>query len=104
MKHRFFFLENGRRYVLENGDWRSVDIQGPATQIHLISDALPDVWNPRTNKRYSSKSKYYADTRATGGEIVGNDPAGLRREYKSSLPQEKIGHALYRNWERLGGS
>jgi len=91
-------------YLYRNGEWIEAERAKPRNQTFLISDHLPDIVNPQNGKRYSSKSKYYADVRALGGEIVGNDPSGLRREYKSSLPKERAGHALYRNWEKLGGS
>lgn len=90
-------------YVCRDGDWVEIEKAKPRNQTLFISDHV-DVINPQTGKHFTSKSKYYADVRARGGEIMGNDPAGLQREYKSSQPKERAGHALYRNWERMGGS
>jgi len=73
-------------FVIRNGELveKSKAPPKPGTA-YIIGDNLPDTWNPLTNKRYSSKSRYYQDTRAAGGEIVGNDPAGLR-ERKFAKP------------------
>lgn len=90
-------------FLYRNGEWIEAEKAAPKHQSYLISDNLNDVWNPMTNKRYSSKSRYYAETKAHGGEIMGNDPAGLRKEHRSSRPAEAAGHALYRKWHELGG-
>ena len=91
-------------WVYRDGEVVEIEKAAPRQQTYLVSDCLPDVMHPSNGKRYSSKSKYYADTKAMGGEIVGNDSSALKREYKSSRPSEPAGNALYRNWERMGGS
>lgn len=39
----------------------------------VISDSLPDTFNPVDGKRYSSKAAYYRAVRAAGCEIMGNE-------------------------------
>lgn len=47
----------------------------------VISDHLDGIVNPMDGKRYDSKSRYYAEVKARGGEIMGNDaPLPVNRE------------------------
>lgn len=43
----------------------------------LISDSV-EVRNPANGQMYSSKSRYYADVKAMGCEIVGNDTSVIK--------------------------
>lgn len=89
-------------YLYRDGEWIEAEKAPPKYKTFLISDSLPDVWNPKTMKRYTSKSKYYRETREAGGEIVGNDRSIERREYKSTAGQN-LGESLRRAWHQLGG-
>lgn len=103
-KHRFYFLENGKRYLLDGGKWRLVSDTGPSKRVNLISDVLPDVRHPSTGKVYSSKSRYYADTRAMGKEIMGNDMGPIDKPRPSARSKmEHVGYTLARNYDKLIG-
>lgn len=89
-------------YVLRNGNLVEKHRAAPKHGAFIIGDTLPDTWNPLTNKRYSSKSRYYADTRAMGGEIVGNDPAGLRERKPIRPNVEPAALTVKRVMEQMG--
>ena len=90
-------------FVFRDGDWREVDRHAPRPKrLIVIGDNLPDTWNPMNGKRYSSKSRYYADTRAMGGEIVGNDSAGTRERKPLKPDIEPAARTVKRVMEQLG--
>lgn len=90
-------------FIYRNGDWVECDRYAPRPKrTILIGDNLPDTWNPMTNRTYSSKSRYYADTKAMGGEIVGNDPAGLRERKPVKPDIEPAARTVKRVIEQLG--
>lgn len=63
-----------KHFVFRNGDWVEYDRYAPRPKrTILISDTMAPTLNPATNKTYDSKSQYYADTKAAGGVIVGNE-------------------------------
>jgi len=45
-----------------------------------ISDTLDGTLNPATGKHYDSKSKYYADLKATGNVVVESGMTGQRQQ------------------------
>lgn len=90
-------------YIFRNGDWLEIDRHAPRPKrMIIIGDSLPDTWNPMNGKRYSSKSRYYADTKAMGGEIVGNDPAGTRERKPVKPDIEPAARTVKRVIEQLG--
>lgn len=92
-----------QHYVWHNGDWVEYDRHAPRQKrTILISDSLDYVRHPTTGRRYTSKSRYYADTKALGMQIVGNE----RPKPKPAIAAhpEPVGRALYRTWDKLGGS
>lgn len=77
-RHRYFLIQNGRRTEeLINGKWIPAGESAPEHGHNLIRDHLGEgvrgIYNPATRKRYDSRSRYLADTKAHGGEVVGND-------------------------------
>jgi len=90
------------RYVMRDGELvlktraapnpaRS-DLPCPA----IRADGMDQTWNPATNKLYDSKSAYYADTKAAGCEIVGNDTSVIkeRPEYEPPNVEQSIADAI----------
>lgn len=90
-------------FVYRNGNWVEVDRHAPRPKrVILIGDNLPDTWCPSDGKRYSSKSRYYEAVKAAGGEIVGNDPAGLRERKPLKPDIEPAARTVKRVIEQLG--
>lgn len=90
-------------FIYRNGDWIEVDRYAKRPKrLIVIGDNLPDTWNPMNGQRYSSKSRYYKDVRAAGGEIVGNDPAGLRERKPVKPNIEPAARTVKRVIEQLG--
>lgn len=58
--------------------------QGPAVRSDRLPGGVDGLHNPATAKSYDSKSRYYADTKAAGCEILGNEPARRNRQRESS--------------------
>ena len=74
LKHRYFYTENGqRKEELIDGKWVPVREVAREHSHIVISDTMNPTHNPATGKTYDSKSRYYADTKAAGGVIVGNE-------------------------------
>lgn len=78
VRHRYFYTVNGRRVEeLIDGKWLPVAQNEVQHSHNIIRDSLGEgvkgIWNPATNQRYDSRSKYLADTKAAGCEVVGND-------------------------------
>lgn len=93
-----------QRYLYRNGEWIEAEKAAPLHHAYLISDALPDVRHPSNGKIYSSKSRYYADTRAMGKEIMGNDMGPIDKSRPSARSRlEHPGYTLARNFEKMGG-
>lgn len=93
-----------QRFVWRNGkciDVTSGDPQPSPRGTILISDSLDYVRHPATGRRYTSKSRYYADTKALGYQILGNEKP--KPKPKIQPHPEPVGRALYRNWDKLGG-
>lgn len=44
----------------------------------IISDQLPDTWNPANGQTYDSRSAYYRAVKDMGCEVVGNDSCASR--------------------------
>lgn len=67
-------------YVIRDGELVPKSEAAPLRRPFVISDNC-DVISQADGKHYSSKSRYYADLRARGYEIVGNEkPTPPRRE------------------------
>ena len=99
-RHRYFYSVNGRRVEeLIDGKWLPVSHAQVTHSHNIIRDQLGDgvrgVYNPATSKRYDSRSKYLADTKAVGGVIVGNDQPLRPR------PKATVGERLETTIERL---
>jgi hypothetical protein len=91
-------------FIYRNGDWLEIDRHAPRPKrLIVIGDSLPETMNPMNGRRYTSKSRYYADTRAMGGEIVGNDPAGTRERVPVKPNIEPAARTVKRVIEQLGG-
>jgi len=85
-----------QHYIWHDGDGREIDpLPPPPKRVTLISDTMPTPGTPAPNRRYDSKSRYYADTKAAGGEIVGNDFKA------SSPPKAKNPEPVHQTIERL---
>jgi hypothetical protein len=90
-------------FIFRKGDWVEVDRYAPRPKrLIVIGDSLPETWNPMNGRRYTSKSRYYADTKAMGGEIVGNDAAGLRERTPVKANIEPAQRTLKRVIEQAG--
>lgn len=100
-KHRFYYVEGGKRYLLDGSRWQLVSGHEPAKRLHIIPDGLDYVRHPTTGKRYTSKGKYVADTKAMGYEIIGNDMPKPKTWDRSEL--EPVGKTLSRKYDEMGG-
>jgi len=91
-------------YVIRNGELVEKSKAEPLKRAghFIISDNLDYVRCTANGKRYTSKSRYTADVKAMGYQILGNDKPQGRPKLEGH--PERAGHALYRNWEKLGGS
>lgn len=65
-------------YVLRDGRLVPKQTAAPASHVHVISDTMAPTKHMATGRIHDSKTKFRADTKATGCEEVGNDPAGAR--------------------------
>jgi hypothetical protein len=92
-----------QHYVWHKGDWVEYDRHAPRPKrTILISDSLDYVKHTATGRRYTSKSRYYADTKALGYQIVGNEKPKPKPQIQPH--PEPVGRALYRTWDKLGGT
>ncbi len=92
-----------QHYVWYNGDWVEYDRHAPRPKrVILLSDNLDYVKHTATGRRYTSKSRYVADTKALGYQILGNDMPGPKPKIQPH--PEPVGKALYRTWDKLGGN
>lgn len=71
-------------------------------QHFIISDSLGDIVNPMNGKVYDSKSKYYADVRAQGGIIMGNDAPTQAAKKEVHIDDDKVKRDLYQAAEQIG--
>lgn len=97
-KHRYFYIENGqRKEELVAGKWVKAGERDQSRAHNLIRDDLgtKGVYNPATKRKYDSKSRYYADTKAAGCSIVGNDQA------MNGPPRTRIKEPFEQTIERL---
>lgn len=101
-KHRYFYTVNGKRVEeLVNGQWLPLSsADTPSAHSHLIirdqlGEGVKGVWNPATDKRYDSRSRYMQDTKAAGCEVVGSDNA------HRTVPKAKVQEPLHVTVERL---
>ena len=68
-------------YVMRNGRLvpkRLTTPPEPERRIHVISDTMPPLKHMATGRVHDSKAAFRADTRATGCDEVGTDPAAFR--------------------------
>jgi len=105
-KHRYFYVENGqRKEELVSGKWRKVQrYDGPRSHMIIrdqIGDGVKGVFNHATSKRYDSRSRYLADTRAAGCEVVGNDFT-MKGRPKQKVSNEPIPLTLERLNQQRG--
>jgi hypothetical protein len=81
------------RWVIRNGELVQVglDYQAPTgPRLHIIGDSA-DVVSMADGKRYTSKSRYKAELRARGYEIVGNERPTLQPR---EIPDAKLDSVL----------
>lgn len=75
-------LDQGPPYVLRNGVFMSKSVAGPKhvadSATNVISDNMEPLKHMGTGRMLDSKSKFRADTKASGCVEVGTDPAALR--------------------------
>jgi hypothetical protein len=100
IRHRYFYIENGqRKEELRDGKWLPVsEVQqahGPLIIRDQLGEGVKGVWNPATDKRYDSRSRYMRDTKAAGCEVVGSDNA------HRTVPKAKVHEPLHQTIERL---
>lgn len=97
-EHRYYYIANGKRFILCDGKWLPVDHQ-PTTRAHnVVRDQLGGVngiYNPATRKRYDSNSRYQQDTKAAGCTIVGNDTTAPK------VPKARVQESFATTVERL---
>lgn len=70
-----------------------------ASTHYIISDTQPLLKHPITGKHYDSKSRFRADTKASGCEEVGNERMETR---KAPIDREHRRQVLRQNLERNG--
>jgi hypothetical protein len=68
----------------------------------VISDELDYVQNPADGRRYTSKSRYYAEVRARGLEIVGNEDLAKHTPRRAESTQADIVAHIKRAMEEVG--
>lgn len=89
-------------YVFRDGELVPKHLAAPLTLAgrgpNVISDNLDGVWNPVDGKRYDSKSRYYAAVKASGGEIIGNEPM---RDTRPQFSPQGVGQDVKRAIEGL---
>lgn len=89
--------------ILRKGKWlRKSDApplhaseRGPS----VIGDVMPDMMHPANGKRYDSKSRFRAETRARGLTEIGNDRMPARRNIDLPPVRDDIRRAI----SELGG-
>lgn len=81
-------------YVIRNGviiDKRFAPPRVVADLAHyVISDVMSPVKHMATGKIHDSKAAFRADTRASGCEEVGTDPAGRREKPRTLVTQAEV--------------
>jgi len=81
--------------AVELEPWAEVQIRN--TGIYLVSDNLDGVLNHANGKVYDSKSKYYADLKASGHVVVESGMEGKKRtdyDVRKELKQAAQQHGL----------
>lgn len=65
-------LKRGR-WVLRDGQWLKKVETTPRKRVYIISDSMAPIQSMADGQVYDSKSAYYADVKARGMEIVGDE-------------------------------
>lgn len=84
-------------YKFIDGEW--VEVSGKPdieAKVYIHTDEMPSLINHADGKRYDSKSRFRAATRAAGGYEVGNDTMNNRREHDPKGVREDIHRSINR--------
>lgn len=88
------------RYVYRDGEWVDAALARPLHESRDAPMIRPDGMDPIVSmadgKTYDSRSAYYADLKARGSEIVGNDRAAFDKkpEFVSRNVEQSIKQTL----------
>lgn len=91
------------RYRYDKITGELVEVSGEAVtlpRVHVISDGMDATRHPVTGRIYESKSRFRADTRATGCVELGNDC--LRTPAPNIDRRERAGETLVQTMREMG--
>lgn len=86
------------RFLWRNGQWVSAEGARPllGPKLHLITDTVEPFKSMADGKHYDSKSRYRAEVKARGFEIVGNEKAQPRRFEPDKRAIEQVVNSVMR--------